>query len=42
MGYVDPAHAGDGTELSIMVRGTARPGRVAPMPFTPHRYKRTG
>jgi aminomethyltransferase len=41
MGYVAPSHAADGTELSLMVRGTARPARVAPMPFVPHRYKRS-
>ena len=40
MGYVMSEFAADGTELAIMVRGTARPAQVAPMPFVPHRYKR--
>ena len=40
MGYVDRAHAAEGTELALLVRGTPRPGRVAPLPFVPHRYKR--
>ena len=26
--------------LSLLVRGTARPARVAPLPFVPHRYHR--
>jgi aminomethyltransferase len=42
MGYVDTAFAGDGTEIAIMVRETQRAARVAPMPFVPHRYKRSG
>ena len=41
MGYVASAHATDGTKLDLMVRGTARAASVAPMPFVPHRYKRT-
>jgi aminomethyltransferase len=41
MGYVAASHAGDGTELALMVRGSPRPARVSPMPFVPHRYKRT-
>jgi aminomethyltransferase len=40
MGYVDAAHAADGTALSLLVRGTPRPARVAPTPFVPHRYYR--
>ena len=36
----DRAHAADGTELMLVVRGTPRPARVAPLPFVPHRYKR--
>jgi aminomethyltransferase len=40
MGYVESAHAADGTKLSAMVRGAARPIEVAPLPFVPHRYKR--
>jgi aminomethyltransferase len=41
MGYVDRINSGEGTELALLVRGTARPARVTPMPFVPHRYKRT-
>ena len=40
MGYVDAAHAADGTALALSVRGTARPARVARLPFVPHRYHR--
>ena len=42
MGYVESKFAADGTEVALMVRGTARPARVAPMPFVAHRYKRAG
>jgi aminomethyltransferase len=38
MGYVDAAHAGAGAPLQLEVRGTARPARVAHLPFVPHRY----
>jgi len=41
MGYVETPFAADGTELAVMVRGAARPVQVAPMPFVPHRYKRS-
>jgi len=41
MGYVDAAHAADATALSLLVRGSARPARIAPLPFVPHRYYRT-
>jgi aminomethyltransferase len=40
MGYVDRINSGEGTEVALLVRGTPRPARVAPMPFVPHRYKR--
>jgi aminomethyltransferase len=40
MGYVDAAHAADGTALNLLVRGKALPAKVAPMPFVPHRYWR--
>ena len=40
MGYVTPEHAADGTGLALMVRGKPLAARVAPMPFTPHRYAR--
>ncbi|WP_268906200.1 glycine cleavage system aminomethyltransferase GcvT [Elioraea tepida] len=40
MGYVPPAFAGEGTELTLLVRGKPLPARVTPTPFVPHRYKR--
>jgi aminomethyltransferase len=40
MGYVERRLAEPGTALSLVVRGTPRPARVAPLPFVPHRYKR--
>ena len=40
MGYVSRPFAEDGSALDLMVRGKAVPARVAPMPFTPHRYAR--
>lgn len=40
MGYVDSAHATPGTDIDLMVRGQARPAKVAAMPFVPHRYYR--
>jgi aminomethyltransferase len=41
MGYVETEFGADGTEFAVMVRGAARPVQVAPMPFVPHRYKRS-
>jgi aminomethyltransferase len=40
MGYVDRDHAAEGTAVALMVRGVARPARVAPLPFVPIRYYR--
>ena len=40
MGYVAPAAAKPGTRVTFLVRGEARPGAVAKMPFVPHRYAR--
>ena len=40
MGYVRADLAGDGTAVSLMVRGKPLPARIAPMPFVPHRYAR--
>jgi aminomethyltransferase len=40
MGYVDRAHAAEGTALALLVRGVARPGRIVPLPFVPTRYYR--
>ena len=40
MGYVAAGHAGIGTRLAVMIRGTRHPASVVSMPFTPHRYHR--
>ncbi len=40
MGYVAREVSAPGTELHLLVRGKALPAKVAPLPFTPHRYKR--
>jgi aminomethyltransferase len=40
MGYVAARASRAGTALELMVRGTPRPARVAPLPFVPHRYYR--
>lgn len=40
MGYVDRAHAADGTTIALMVRGKPLPARVVALPFVPHRYSR--
>ncbi|MGH7064459.1 MAG: glycine cleavage system aminomethyltransferase GcvT [Stellaceae bacterium] len=40
MGYVDAAHAAIGAPLDLIVRGAARPARIVPLPFVPHRYYR--
>ncbi len=40
MGYVARAQASDGTALELMVRGRPLAARVAPLPFSPHRYAR--
>jgi aminomethyltransferase len=40
MGYVEIAHAGPGTPIFLVVRGTARPARTTPLPFVAHRYFR--
>jgi aminomethyltransferase len=41
MGYVRSDFAEDQTALALMVRGISRPARVVPLPFVPHRYKRS-
>lgn len=38
MGYVAAAHAAAGAEVRLVVRGTPRPARVAPLPFVAPRY----
>jgi aminomethyltransferase len=40
MGYVRADHAGAGTAVDLMVRGTPRAARIAAMPFVPQRYHR--
>ncbi|WP_186396962.1 glycine cleavage system aminomethyltransferase GcvT [Stappia sp. TSB10GB4] len=40
MGYVDPAHAGVGTPVKLVVRGRELEASVADMPFVPQRYHR--
>jgi len=40
MGYVTPKYAQPGTEIALIVRGTARPAKVVETPFVPHRYYR--
>jgi aminomethyltransferase len=40
LAYVEPAHAAPDTPVDLMIRGAARPARVAALPFVPHRYKR--
>ena len=40
MGYVASSAAHPATALELVVRGTPRPARVAPLPFVPHRYYR--
>jgi len=40
MGYVPAAQAADGAQLFAEVRGQRLPIRIAPLPFSPHSYKR--
>jgi aminomethyltransferase len=40
MGYVDNAHAAEGTALALVVRDVPRPARVAALAFVPTRYYR--
>lgn len=40
MGYVPREYAAVGTEISLLVRGKARPAKVAKMPFVEQRYYR--
>ncbi|MDW8445343.1 MAG: glycine cleavage T C-terminal barrel domain-containing protein [Acetobacteraceae bacterium] len=41
MGYVAAAYARDGTALELNLRGRPVPARVHPLPFVPHRYRRS-
>jgi aminomethyltransferase len=40
MGYVNAAHAAEGTALALVVRDVPRPAHVAALPFVPTRYYR--
>ena len=40
MGYIPPSLAEPGSDVTLMVRGKAKPARIAKLPFTPHRYRR--
>jgi aminomethyltransferase len=40
MGYIAAPGARPGTAIELMIRGTPRPARIAPLPFVPHRYHR--
>jgi aminomethyltransferase len=40
MGYVDSAHAAEGSALALIVRDVSRPAHVAPLPFVPTHYYR--
>ncbi|MCZ6863658.1 MAG: glycine cleavage system aminomethyltransferase GcvT [Alphaproteobacteria bacterium] len=40
MGYIERAAAEIGNEVALNVRGTARPAKIAKMPFVPPNYKR--
>ncbi len=40
MGYVVADFATPGATLGLVVRGRTIPGRIVPLPFWPHRYKR--
>jgi len=40
MGYVEAPFAASGTGVEFLVRGKPVPGRIVPMPFHPHAYKR--
>ena len=42
MAYVPLAYAATGTEISVAQRGKIFTGRVAPLPFVPHKYHRKG
>lgn len=40
MGYIDAAFAKNGQPIFALLRGEPRPIAIAPLPFTPHRYKK--
>jgi aminomethyltransferase len=40
MGYVERAHAANGTKVELLVRGKPVPAEIVPMPFVKHAYYR--
>ena len=40
MGYVERAHAANGTKVELIVRGKPLPAEIVPMPFVKHAYYR--
>jgi aminomethyltransferase len=40
MGYVERAHAANGTKVELLVRGRPAPAEIVPMPFVKHAYYR--
>ncbi len=40
MGYVERAHAANGTRVELSVRGKPQPAEIVPMPFVKHAYWR--
>ncbi|MCR9175113.1 MAG: glycine cleavage system aminomethyltransferase GcvT [Alphaproteobacteria bacterium] len=40
MGYVTIDHAGEGTEINLMIRGKPNPAKVVALPFVTQSYKR--
>ncbi|MBS0521085.1 MAG: glycine cleavage system aminomethyltransferase GcvT [Proteobacteria bacterium] len=40
MGYVERAHAANGTKVDLLVRGKPVPAEIVPMPFVKHAYYR--
>jgi aminomethyltransferase len=42
MGYVETEYSGNGTDVSLLVRGSAMAAKVVSLPFWPHRYFKAG
>jgi aminomethyltransferase len=40
MGYVEAAHALEGTPVLLLVRDKALPATIVKLPFIPNRFKR--
>ncbi len=41
MGYVEPAFAAPGSDVTLVVRGRELPAKVVKLPFVPNRFHRT-